>query len=247
MSYKINNIVELASQPIMNNGSFNSFNTKNKLFITNSQKCVSSKCLIHNFPERELKPCIISSENTFESIMTPDIIKLCNDFISKSHLIKINSHLVWNPITIDNLHSYRFNKIFIEFINIYNSLHYDNKTNKLSKLVVVNIDYRYLLTNCFSINLGLNNSEIYILNHKKFAYVILNKMINCACLNNNIEMILKNFSIFMNKLYFDDIYNNTFNQIDRIWIKQRLLIISMNVDTKTKFDYLINLLAKDIQ
>ena len=70
MTYQINNYQDLFNQPIINNGIFSSFNLKNKLFSSNSPNCMTTKCLIHNFPERELKQCIISSENTFESIIT---------------------------------------------------------------------------------------------------------------------------------------------------------------------------------
>jgi hypothetical protein len=244
---QITNDTDVINQLIPNAELDSSFCFKNDLFIHNSPNCISSKCLIHNFPERELKECVISLENTFESIMTPDIIKLCNDFIRRSYLLKYNNDNDWVPITIFNLYHFRFNKNFIEFINIYNNLH-NNKQNKLNKLAVIYVDYRYFISNCINFTVGLNNNEICILNHKKFAYKIFNKFINSKCLNNNMELILKNFSIFMNKLYLEDsyIYNNTFNMIDKQWIKQRLIIIKMKTDPKIKIDYLHTVFTKDV-
>jgi hypothetical protein len=238
---------DVINQLIPNIALDNSIGFKNNSFISYLPNCMDSKCLIHNFPERELRECVISLENTLESIMTPDIIKMCNDFIRRSYLLKYNDDTHWVPITIHNLYNFRFNKNFIEFINIYNNLQTD-KIKKLTKLTVVYVDYRYAITNCIDFTVGLNNNEICVLNHKKFVYKIFNKFIISKCLNNNMELILQNFTIFMNKLYFDDsyIYNNTFNIIDKQWIKQRLQIISMKVDPKIKIDYLNTLFTKDI-
>ena len=52
----------------------------------------------------------------------------------------------------------------------------------------------------------------------------------------------------MNKLYYNDsyIYNNTYNIIDKQWIKQYIKIITMKVDPKIKIDYLQTIFIKDI-
>lgn len=237
-SYQLYNIDLLAKEPLTNIYSFTSFNFKNKVFVSssNTNNCSSNKCLIHNFPERELKECVISSENSFESIMTPYIIDLYNDFVKKSY-----NNIGLIPITLNNVSNLRFSRVFIEFVYIY------SKTiHNLNKLMIVNVDYRYYITKCIDFTIGLNNAELCVLNHKKFTYLIFKKLTICKCLNNDAELILKNFNIFLNKLYFDNLYNNTYNMIDRQWIKQRLLIISMNNDPKIKVDYMDTVLLKDI-
>jgi hypothetical protein len=238
---------DVINQIIPNDELYNSSVLKNNLFVCNLPNCMDPKCLIHNFPERELIECVISLENTLESIMTPDTIKMCNDFIRKSYSMKYNDDTHWVPITYDNLYNFRFNKNFIEFIHIYNNLHNDKK-NKLTKLTVIVVDYRYAISKCIDFIIGKNNNEICLLNHKKFSYKIFNKLIITKCLYNNMELVLQNFAIFMNKLYYNDsyIYNNTYNIIDKQWIKQYIKIITMKVDPKIKIDYLQTIFIKDI-
>jgi hypothetical protein len=177
----------------------------------------SQYCMIHNFPFRQLVPCLISTNNTYTKSMSEPIIS------------KIHQLSGYKIIDTDNIEKSRYDQTLVEYV-YYNKS--KGKDTFLRNFSPIYIDNRYISTNCVSFILLRDEEtntlyETSILNHKKFVFEILKACYKMNCVHNP-DIIINAFIVFLEHFIIDNLYSD----IDIEWCKDKLNIIRIYTGSK---------------
>ncbi len=185
--------------------------------ILPKQSHCNQYCMIHNFPFRQLVPCLISTNNTYSKSMSESIIR------------KIHKLSGYKIIDKDNIEKSRYDQTLVEYVYYNKSKGQDTFLRNFSPIY---IDNRYISTNCVSFILLRNKEtntlyEASVLNHKKFVFEILKACYKVNCVNNS-DIIISAFIVFLEHFIIDNIYSD----IDIEWCKNKLTIIKEYTGSK---------------